>query len=197
MFLTKKRSFREPTADRAVTMAFLTYVSASSPLRLMSRSKYDLRETSRTFRKQPPSLPRLLASPTHPVSVLEGMLAVAPAEDVKDFVVDTDRDGEAHDGHGDSGEHGDDAELEQGQQADHQPRQHHAGPLRVLPVDQVHHWDGRRRDKERVLMLLTHFFIVNILFMSVMTEILTSPKCFYNKVFDKFLIKYYIFTFIC
>lgn len=50
---------------------------------------------------------------------LEGMLPVAPVEDVKDFVVDADRDGEAHDGHGDGGEHSDDAELEQGQQAHH------------------------------------------------------------------------------
>lgn len=53
------------------------------------------------------------------IVVLEGMLPVAPVEDVEDFVVDADRDGEAHDGHGDRGEHGDDAELEQGQQADH------------------------------------------------------------------------------
>lgn len=53
------------------------------------------------------------------VLLLEGMLPVAPVEDVEDLVVDADRDGEAHDGHGDGGEHGDDAELEQGQQADH------------------------------------------------------------------------------
>lgn len=53
------------------------------------------------------------------VLLLEGMLPVAPVEDVEDLVVDADRDGEAHDGHGGGGEHGDDAELEQGQQADH------------------------------------------------------------------------------
>lgn len=99
------------------------------------------------------------------------MLPVAPVEDVEDFVVDADRDGEAHDGHGDGGEHGDDAELEQGQQADHYPRQNHAGPLCVLPVDQVHDWEGRRRDKE----------INNISFMVVMNKIITSLKCFMNR----------------
>ncbi len=67
------------------------------------------------------------------------MLSVAPVEDEEDLVVDAHRDGEAHDGEGDCGDHSDDAELEQGQQADHQPCQHHACPLRVLPEDQVHH----------------------------------------------------------
>lgn len=85
------------------------------------------------------------------VSLLEGVLPIAPVENVEEFVVDADRDGEAHDGHGDGGEHGDDAELEQGQQADHQPGQHHARPFRVLPVDQVHHWGGGGGgDKEKL-----------------------------------------------
>lgn len=47
------------------------------------------------------------------------MLPITPVEDEEEFVVDSDRDGEAHDGQGDHGEHGDDAELKQGQQADH------------------------------------------------------------------------------
>lgn len=67
------------------------------------------------------------------------MLSISPAEDVEELVVDAHRDGEAHDSQGDSGDHSDDAELEQGQQAHHQPREHHAASLHVLPVDQVHH----------------------------------------------------------
>ncbi len=51
--------------------------------------------------------------------LLEGMHSVAPVEDVEDLVVDAHRDGEAHDGEGDCGDHSDDAELEQGQQANH------------------------------------------------------------------------------
>lgn len=51
--------------------------------------------------------------------LLEGVLSIAPAEDVEDLVVDPHWDGEAHDGQGDCGDHSDDAELEQGQQADH------------------------------------------------------------------------------
>lgn len=47
------------------------------------------------------------------------MFSVAPVEDVEDLVVDAHGDGEAHDGQADCGDHGDDAELEQGQQADH------------------------------------------------------------------------------
>lgn len=43
--------------------------------------------------------------------LLEGMLSIAPVEDEEEFVVDSDWDGEAHDGQGDRGEHGDDAKL--------------------------------------------------------------------------------------
>lgn len=47
------------------------------------------------------------------------MLSVTPVQDVEDLVVDAHRDGEAHDSQWDCGDDGDDAELEQGQQADH------------------------------------------------------------------------------
>lgn len=53
--------------------------------------------------------------------LLEGVHSIAPAKDVEDLIVDAHRDGEAHDSEGDSGDHSDDAELEQGQQAHHQP----------------------------------------------------------------------------
>lgn len=49
------------------------------------------------------------------------MHSIAPAEDVEDLVVDAHWYSEAHDSQGDSGDHCDDAELEQGQQAQHQP----------------------------------------------------------------------------
>lgn len=51
------------------------------------------------------------------VNLLEGVFSIAPAEDVEDLVVDAHWDGEAHDSQGDCGDHSDDAELEQGQQA--------------------------------------------------------------------------------
>lgn len=78
------------------------------------------------------------------------MLSVAPLERVDDAVVDPHGDGAAHDGQGGRGDHGDDAQLEQRQQAHHQPRQHHACPLRVLPVDQVHHWRTAKRAGDSV-----------------------------------------------
>lgn len=80
--------------------------------------------------------------------LLEGMCSISPVEDVEDLVVDAHWDGEAHDSQWDSGEHRDDAELEQGQQADHYPCQDHACPLRVLPVDHVHHWKTRWEERE-------------------------------------------------
>lgn len=84
--------------------------------------------------------------------LLKWVLFVAPLERVDDAVVDPHRDGTAHDGQGDCGDHGDDAQLEQGQQAHHQPCEHHARSLCVLPVDQVHHWktgeEERGRDAE-------------------------------------------------
>lgn len=58
-------------------------------------------------------------STVHWSILLERVFSIAPAEDVEDLVVDAHWDGEAHDGQGDRGDHGDDAELEQGQQADH------------------------------------------------------------------------------
>lgn len=80
------------------------------------------------------------------------MLSIAPLERVDDAVVDPHGDGAAHDGQGDCGDHGDDAQLEQGQQAHHQPREHNACSLCVLPVDQVHRWrtgeEGRGREIE-------------------------------------------------
>lgn len=47
------------------------------------------------------------------------MLSISPAEDVEELVIGAHRYGEAHDSQGDSGDHSDDAELEQGQQAHH------------------------------------------------------------------------------
>lgn len=76
------------------------------------------------------------------------MLSIAPAEDIEDLVVDAHWDGEAHDSEGDGGDHGDDVELEQRQQAHHQARQHHARPLRVLPVDQVHYCNTGREEED-------------------------------------------------
>jgi len=75
------------------------------------------------------------------------MLPVGPVEDVEDLVVDARGDGEADDGQREGGDHGDDAELEQGQQSHHQARQHHGRTLRVLPVDQIHHWGDERAVK--------------------------------------------------
>lgn len=81
------------------------------------------------------------------------MLSIAPLERVDDAIVDPHRDGAAHDGQGDCGDHGDDAQLEQGQQAHHQRRQHHARSLRVLPVDQVHHWRTGEQERGREIEL--------------------------------------------
>lgn len=81
------------------------------------------------------------------------MLSIAPLERVDDAVVDPHGDGAAHDGQGDCGDHGDDAQLEQGQQAHHQPRQHHARSLRVLPVDQVHRWRTGEQERGREIEL--------------------------------------------
>lgn len=72
--------------------------------------------------------------------LLERVHAVTPVEDVEELEVDPHRDGKTHDSQGDGRHHSDDAELKQGQQAHDQPGQHHARPLHVLPVDQVHHW---------------------------------------------------------
>lgn len=82
--------------------------------------------------------------------LLKRVLSVAPLERVDDAVVDPHGDGAAHDGQGGRGDHGDDAQLEQRQQAHHQPSQHHACPLRVLPVDQVHHWRTAKRAGDSV-----------------------------------------------
>lgn len=79
--------------------------------------------------------------------LLKRVLSIAPLERMDDAVVDPHGDGAADDGQGDCGEHGDDAQLEQGQQAHHQPRQHNARSLRVLPVDQVHRWTTGEEEK--------------------------------------------------
>lgn len=82
--------------------------------------------------------------------LLKRVLSVAPLESVDEAIVDPHGDGAADDSQGDCGDHGDDAQLEQGQQAHHQPRQHHACSLRVLPVDQVHHWRRGKSKRETV-----------------------------------------------
>lgn len=56
---------------------------------------------------------------------------------MQQVAVDADRNGEAHDSQRKSGEHSDDTELEERQQAHHQAGEHHARPLSVLPVDQI------------------------------------------------------------
>lgn len=71
---------------------------------------------------------------------LEGVYSISQLEHMQQFVVDSDWDGEANDGQGESGHHSDDAQLEQSQQSHHQPCEHHPCPLHILPVDQVHYY---------------------------------------------------------
>lgn len=62
-----------------------------------------------------------------------------PAQDLQEFIVQTKREGDAHDSQTDVGEHGDGTELEQAGQTNHQPREHHTGPPHVPPVQQINH----------------------------------------------------------
>ena len=47
-FPTKKRFFRLSMADRIIIMVFCMWWSACSPLKLMSKSRYDLRDSETT-----------------------------------------------------------------------------------------------------------------------------------------------------
>lgn len=71
---------------------------------------------------------------------LERVCCISELQSMQQFAVDAHRNGEAHDGQRNSGEHSDDTELEEKQQTHHQAGEHHACPLGVLPVDQIHYW---------------------------------------------------------
>lgn len=66
-----------------------------------------------------------------------------PAQQLQEFIVKPEGEGDAHDTQTEVGEHGDGAELEQTGQTDHQPREHHTGLCRFTPVHQIHNYSRR------------------------------------------------------
>lgn len=71
---------------------------------------------------------------------LVGVDPGVPAQQLQQFIIETQGEGNAHGGQTDVGEDGDDAELEHAGQADHQAREHHARLLHVPPVHQILDW---------------------------------------------------------
>lgn len=66
-----------------------------------------------------------------------------PAQQLQQFVIKAEDEGDRHDTKTDVGEHGDGAELEQTGQTDHQTREHHTGLSHLTPIHQIHNYSGR------------------------------------------------------
>lgn len=71
---------------------------------------------------------------------LVGVDPGVPAQQLQEFIIEAQGEGDAHGCQTDVRENGDDAELEDAGQADHQAREHHAGLPHVPPVHQIHDW---------------------------------------------------------
>lgn len=67
-----------------------------------------------------------------------------PAQQLQQFIVETEGEGDTHGTQADVGEHGDGTELEHAGQTDHQAREHHTGPPHVPPIHQIHNCTRRR-----------------------------------------------------
>lgn len=74
---------------------------------------------------------------------LEGVDPGVPAQQLQQFIVETEGEGDTQGPQTDVGENRDGTELEHTGQTDHQPREHHTGPPHVPPVHQIHNCTRR------------------------------------------------------
>lgn len=71
---------------------------------------------------------------------LVGVDPGVPAQQLQQFIIEAQGEGEAHGDQTDVRENGDDTELEHAGQADHQACEHHTGLPHIPPVHQIHDW---------------------------------------------------------
>lgn len=88
---------------------------------------------------------------------LEGVDPRVPAQQLQQFVVETEGKGDTQSPEADVWDNSDDAELENTGQADHQPREDQAGRPCAPPVHQIHDWQGdqkERKDKNQLFLTI-------------------------------------------
>lgn len=88
-------------------------------------------------------LEKLTTSKSTLTDSLEGVDPGVPAQQLQQFIVETEGEGDTQGPQTDVGENCDGTELEHTGQTDHQPREHHTGPPHVPPVHQIHNCTRR------------------------------------------------------
>lgn len=93
---------------------------------------------------------------------LEGVDPGVPAQQLQQFIVKTQHEGDTHDAQTDVRDDGDGTELEQTGQTDHQPCEHHTGPPHLPPIHQIHNCTRRCTEKQRIRLITMNVWLTEI-----------------------------------